>query len=99
MDDNHHKDENLNFYEIHKPEEVEKLMDAYDETYDNFFRRKDSLLLNINKLSQLHHGEDEHSHAQMIAGAHGAILRSSTKLVEKRNNYLQENIAHLDEDQ
>jgi Tfp pilus assembly protein PilN len=35
----------------------------------------------------------------MIAGAHGAIMRSSTKLVEKRNNFLKENIAHLDEDQ
>jgi len=99
MDENHHKDENLCFYHVQKPEEVDKLMDNYDATYENFFKRKDSLLLNINKLSQLHHGEDEHNHEQMIAGAHGAILRSSTKLVEKRNNFLKENIAHLDEDQ
>jgi len=99
MDENHHKDENLCFYHVQKPEEVDKLMDNYDATYENFFKWKDSLLLNINKLSQLHHGEDEHNHEQMIAGAHGAILRSSTKLVEKRNNFLKENIAHLDEDQ
>jgi len=71
MDENHHKDENLCFYHVQKPEEVDKLMDNYDATYENFFKRKDSLLLNINKLSQLHHGEDEHNHEQMIAGAHG----------------------------
>lgn len=51
MDENHHKDENLCFYHMHKPEEVNKLMETYDETYENFFKRKDSLLMNINKLS------------------------------------------------
>jgi hypothetical protein len=27
MDENHHKDENLCFYHVHKPEDVDKLMD------------------------------------------------------------------------
>ena len=99
MDDNHHKDEALCFYHDHNDERVDKLIDVYDETYENFFKRKESLMLNINKLSKLHHGENEENHEEMISGVHGLIARTSTKLVEKRNNYLKENIAHWDEDQ
>ena len=99
MDENHHKDEHLNFYHFNKPEDVDKLMKQYDATYDNFFKRKDSLMININTLSKLHHGEDNKSHDTMIKNTHEAIIRESTKLVEKRNNYLKENIAHLPEEE
>jgi hypothetical protein len=92
MDENHHQDQNLNFYHVNKPEEYDKLMEQYDTTYENFFKRKDSLLLNINKLSKLHHGEESEHHDSMIKNTHEAIMRTSTKLVEKRNNYLKENI-------
>ena len=84
MDENHHNDDNMDFYHEHNEEDVEKLMDDYDATYENFFKRKEDLLLNINKLSQLHHGEDEYSHDELLSGAHGVITKSSTKLVEKR---------------
>jgi 3-oxoacyl-ACP reductase-like protein len=73
-------------------------LDDYDETYENFFKRKEDLLLNINKLSQLHHGEDEHLHDKLLTGAHGVIAKSSTKLVEKRQNFLAEKTAHWDDD-
>lgn len=74
-------------------------METYDATYENFFKRKESLMFNINKLSELHHGDDEDCHSEMIKGAHDHIVRTSTKLVEKRNNFLEEKIEHLDEDQ
>ena len=34
----------------------------------------------------------------MISNTHDAIMRHSTKLVEKRNNFLKSNIAHLPEE-
>ena len=74
-------------------------METYDATYENFFKRKESLMFNINKLSELHHGDDVDCHSEMIKGAHDHIVRNSTKLVEKRNNFLKENIEHLEEDQ
>ena len=78
---------------------MDNLVDAYDETYENFFKRKESLMLNIHKLSELKHGKDVEKHKEMTQGAHSLLTRTSEKLVEKRNNFLKENIAHWDEDQ
>ena len=58
-EENHQKAEALCFYHEHTPEEVGKLIEVYDETYEKFFKRKETLTININRLSKLHRGEED----------------------------------------
>ena len=82
--------------EEEEAEENEKLFDAdnqdddeddemaliakYDKEFETFFKRRDSLMNNIQKLSKLRYGQNSDAQKALVDEAHQALRRQQTIL-------------------
>ena len=71
------------------------LIAQYDKEFENFFKRKDSLMNNIQKLSKLRYGKNSDAQKALVDEAKIALTRQQTVLTQKRNQSFRMSIKKL----
>ena len=71
------------------------LIAKYDKEFETFFNRKDSLMINIQKLSKLRYGQNSDAQKALVDEAHLALQKQQTILAQKRNQSFRMSIKKL----